>query len=470
MEGKLHPAQIWRYLTIGLVAGFIVGTVVNLSWYFSLVGCLVAGFLVWQASSLRVFSWLALGFLAAMFSASLALVPPPASMFVGRQQFEAQIVEPPRLSERARRYVVEPSGWSAAYRILLTTKLYPKFNYGDILQVDCKQVETITFGGYVTKGIWRQCSFPELKFLSQAQPNLRQKLLQWRDLAGDRLRLLLPEPEASLASSMLWGDDAGLPGELTAAFRRTGTSHLLAVSGYNVMILSEVLFSVLLALGLFRRQASLVVLVLVGLFVLFTGAEPPVVRAGIMGSLVIIGRLLWRKPDNLNLLLGSASAMLLVAPRLIYDFGFQLSFAAMAGLLWLAQPLAGRLKFLPAAVGLREAASQTLAANITTLPLILWRVDQLSLVGPVANLLIAPVVVVIFTFGLLVVLVSSIMGWSALPLAWPLAAALWYVRQIVESLSQLPGAVTHASWLAWLAVAVVYGGLAWWLKPKRLKL
>jgi competence protein ComEC len=131
---------------------------------------------------------------------------------------------------------------------------------------------------------------------------------------------------------MLWGDDAGLPRELVAAFRRTGTSHLLAVSGYNVMVVTEVLFWILLALGLWRRTGGLVVLLVVVLFVLFTGAEPAVVRAGIMGSLVIAGRLLARRPDRLNLLLGTAAVMLLLAPTLVRVLGFQVSFAAMAGM------------------------------------------------------------------------------------------------------------------------------------------
>lgn len=462
----MHPSQIFRYLTVGLIVGFIISVFVNLSWVLALVGCLVAGALTYKVPYLKVITLVVIGIFVALIRTNFVYLPLPTAAFIGYQQFEAKVIEPPRVSEKAMRYVVEPLNYPPNYKTLLITKLYPKYSYGDILHITCKQLEPINFSGYVSKGIYRECAFPEIDLATAARPTLQQKLFYWRDLAGNRLRQLLPEPEASLLCGMLWGDDSGLPTELTNAFRRTGTSHLLAVSGYNVMILTEVLFGVLLALGLWRRSASLIVLAVVGMFVLFTGAEPPVVRAGIMGSLVIIGRLLWRKPDDINILLGAASAMLLVSPILIYDFGWQLSFAAMAGLLFLTKPITEQLKFLPESINIREAAAQTLSANLTTLPIILLRVDQLSLVGPVANLLIAPVVVVIFIFGLVVMAASLFLGQATLILAWPLTAALWYVKQVVISLSQLPSAVMQSSIITWILVVVAYGLLMKWLKHK----
>jgi len=464
MEGTLYPAQIFRYLASGLVAGMIIGCWVILPWYVGAALVVAAGLAAWR-STLFGRRWLLVlvGLGLAGLRAVALPVAPAAQVFSGPQEFVAQIVEPPRQQEKVVRYQVKAdNGWL----VLLVAKPEPAFAYGERLRVKCKNLEPVTFKATISQSIFRQCAFPELASLAQAQPSLRRSLLILRQQTGNKIRTVLPEPQATLATGMLWGDDAGLPKELVAAFRRTGTSHLLAVSGYNVMVVTEVLFWILLALGLWRRTGSVVVLLVVALFVLFTGAEPAVVRAGVMGSLVIAGRLLARRPDRLNLLLGTAAVMLLIAPALVRNLGFQLSFAAMAGLLFLAPLLNERLRFIPAIWGLRASAAQTLAATLATMPIILLRLGQLSLITPLANLLITPVVVLVFIFGLATLVLSFASTWLAAPAAWVLSAVLTYVIAVVAGLARLPWTAAVVSLVVWLAVVLFYLVLGWWLKPK----
>ncbi len=461
---SLHPAQTFRWVTLGLVAGFAASVVVRLPWQMCVLAvALVVTFILLQRQ-LRAVGLLTLGCLLALLRTSFLTSPPPPSFFVGPQQFEAKIVEEPKVSERSRRYVVQPEA-SAVGQVVLVTLPYPGYRYGDRLRVSCKNVEVVDFAGYTNQGVWRQCTFPDLELVARSGWSLRGSLLELKYGVGAYMQNLLNEPYAALAAGMLWGDYSKLPQSTIDAFRRTGTSHLLAVSGYNVMVLSEILFTVLIAVGLWRKQASWVVVGVLILFTLFTGAEASVVRAAIMASLLIAARLLARKPDRVNVLLGTAAAMLLFGPRLVLDLGFQLSFGAMAGLMFVAPVFEQQFSLLPEVWGLRQSVAQTMAATVVTLPIILVRLDQLSLVSPFANVLLGPVVVLVFALGL-PLLVLGMVQWLAAPLAWALTAVLYYVITVVESLASLPWAWTQGSAVAWIAVVMLYAVGAWWLWPR----
>lgn len=462
-----HPAQIFKWLASGLVTGFVLGNWISLPWQISVAAVLLLIFLAWYKRPLFLVSLVILGCLIGLWRFQALPQAPPGSFFVGVQQFEANIIEPPRVGGKVARYVVAPTLDSVG-NILLVAKPYPAFAYGERVLVSCKSVTALEFSGYANKGIFRECAFPEIKLLAPAQWSVKGILLKLRDAAGAQLKGLLPEPYASLSTGILWGDDAGLPPEVINSFRRTGTTHLLAVSGYNVMVLTEILFWFLIAVGFWRKSASWLVLVTVVLFVLFTGAEPAVVRAGIMGSLVIIGRLLKRRPDNINLLLGAAAAMLLVQPELINDLGFQLSFAAMAGLVFLSPKLSERLTFLPSILSIKESTAQTLAATLTTTPLILLRLGQLPLLSPLANLLVGPVVVLVFWFGLPLLFLSLVSFILAAPFAFVLSGILAYMVFIIGFLASLPWSVGHAL-VAWVLVIAFYLLAAWWLWFKEFK-
>ncbi len=461
LRRPLHPAQTFRWVVLGLVVGFGLSVFIWLPWYVSLGAGGAVAVLAYIRPTLRVVGLVVIGSLLALARASVLPLPPPANVFVGPQQFAATIVEEPHATAAAMRYVVQPEVPGLG-RVVLITRAWPAYAYGTRLRVSCKKVELVDFAGLVSKGLWRQCAFPGLTVLAPAAFSLKGALLTLREGAGGYLKNLLAEPYASLTAGMLWGDYSGLPTSLADAFRRTGTSHLLAVSGYNVMVLSEILFTILIALGLWRRQASLIVVGVLALFTVFTGAEASVVRAAAMASVLVLGRLLTRRPDRLNLLLGTAAAMLLVSPALITDLGFQLSFGAMAGLMFLSAPLENQFTWLPELGGMRQSVAQTMAATGATLPIILFRLDQLSLVSPFANLLVGPVVVLVFAFGLPLLLLGAI-GWLALPLVWLLSAVLAYVIAVVESLGSLSWAWAQGSVLAWIGAAALYGAGGWWL-------
>ena len=452
-----HPSIIFRTASIGVIVGALLfnwWSFYNLSWWWVFLIIVVVIIMSLKLVPRQLFI---LGLLAATILWWRALylpITPPADIFVGPREFTAEITAASRAGDKIIRYVVSSPDFQLG-KIQLTAKPFPEFYFGQVVRVRCKNVTEITADYYRLKNIYRECAFPDLSFLSDGKWSLKRTLLQARDLDGVTIKSNLAEPYASLLTGMLWGDDAGLPKDLLQNFRTTGTSHILAVSGFNVMVLSQILFYLFLGIGLWRRQASIVVISLIALFVVFTGGEPAVLRAGIMASLIKFGHLVGRKSEPWNILLGAAATMLLFDPRLILDLGFELSFAAMIGLTVLAPKLENIFKKLPDLINLKEIFLQTVSATLVTLPIILLRLDQVSLVSVVVNLLVGPVVATVFILGLITTVVATwpLLGAMAI---WLSTLALAYIVMIVEWFGSLPNAQVGGSIWVWLIVIIIY--------------
>lgn len=465
-----RPVFIWRAVCFGLLGGFIIGYWLQIPKTVILITIVLAVIFYFFNVSNKLVTLFVIGCLAALLRGNGLVLAPPENYFVGEQEFKGQIVELPRLSERTTRYIIKLIEPANNFNFLLTNSVWPEFNYGDELQIKC-QVEPVSFQAFTNRGIYRQCAFPEVSLIKSNDSGIRHWLYAARKFAGNKIRVLVAEPYATMATGMLWGDDSGLSPELSDNFRRTGTSHLLAVSGFNVMVLTQILFWFLISLGLWRRQASVAVFVLTGLFVIFSGAEPSVVRAGAMGSVLLLGQLLSRKPDNLNILSGTAAVMLLIKPNLITELGWQLSFAAMVGLTYISPLLRTKLTALPEFLSLRQAGSETLAATLVTTPIILVRLGTLSIITPIANLIIAPVVSLVYWFGLSLLLLSFLGNIVASPVVWLLTGVLLYMVTVIDWLASLPWASVEANLLSWMAVVLFYMVISWWLVglPKLFK-
>jgi len=242
------------------------------------------------------------------------------------------------------------------------------------------------------------------------------KLRHW---AVGRLQTVLPEPHASLAIGILLGVKRGMPKEFYDQLVNTGTLHIVAASGYNVSVVSGVVLTTL-GLMLPRYMALGISMIGVGLYVLLAGAGPAIVRAGIMGSLSLIGIMLGRTREARWLLWVTAWIMLMVKPVLIADVGFQLSMSATLGLLYLTPLLEhfGKYKYLS------EYFYPTVAATIATTPVIWWHFGRVSLIGVLVNLLVLPVVPVIMLLSALTVIFSPVAYLLYVPLWW----MVWVIR------------------------------------------
>ncbi|HSM34214.1 MAG TPA: ComEC/Rec2 family competence protein [Anaerolineae bacterium] len=205
----------------------------------------------------------------------------------------------------------------------------------------------------------------------------------------------VPEPEAGLASGILIGLRERVSRAVADDFTTTGLTHVVAISGWNIALVAGIATALLRALGLSRRVRSAIVIVAIVAYTVLAGAEASVIRAAVMGGVVIVARESGR-PSGAVAALGLACwGLLLVEPRMIDDIGLQLSLAATAGLLALggqAEAAVGRLFRGRAPRWLQETLGVSLAAQLATLPLILLHFGRLSLISPLANLAVAPIV------------------------------------------------------------------------------
>ncbi len=217
-------------------------------------------------------------------------------------------------------------------------------------------------------------------------------LATWHDELTARIGRALPKDEATLATGMLYGDQ-DLSRDQRELLRRAGLLHLVAVSGSNVTIVVTVLLGAILAFGFHRRHAFWIASFGILGFVAFVGFSASVVRAGIMGWLVLFARHVGRIPTPSRVLLVAASVMTFLTPTLLFfDRGFGLSFLATWGLLAWSPIFESAFAKLPNVLSLRSAAAMTTSATLMTAPYLAWTFGRMSFAGLLTNLLALPLV------------------------------------------------------------------------------
>lgn len=257
-------------------------------------------------------------------------------------------------------------------------------------------------------------------------------------------------PESALLSGILLGVDNDIPDNIQTAFRVTGTTHIIAISGFNISILAALFSSVFYRL-FGPRKGALATASTLCVYVVLCGASPSVVRAAIMGGLGLFASLVGRRQVGINSLAFVAMLMCLFNPYLPWDISFQLSFLSTLGLILLAEPMVNWLKALLTrsfptyslenwAEKIGEYCLFTFAALIATFPVMAYHFQSLSWSSLITNPLILPVQPLVMILGGL----SMLLGMLWLPigqvfayLAWPFVS---YTIKMVEWLSNLTGA------------------------------
>lgn len=250
---------------------------------------------------------------------------------------------------------------------------------------------------------------------------------------------VLPSPQAEFVQGVLFGGQDGLPKDLREAFRLTGVAHVTAASGFNVTLFSTTLLAPLFRRWFGRRRALPITIVLLALYVWLAGAGAPVLRAAIMTVVALLAYWLRRPADITNIFLLAIAALLTWNPLWIFDIGFQLSVVATASLVYWSHTFERAVTWLPTTFELRSLCASSLAASIATAPILFWHFGRVSLLAPLANLLILPAIPWLMVAGLLalagaMVLPLSLAAITALP-AWGLATVLLWVIDVLSVLS-----------------------------------
>jgi competence protein ComEC len=287
-------------------------------------------------------------------------------------------------------------------------------------------------------------------------------------LAGG-IESLVPEPEAALGVGILLGIRSGIDPALEEAFARAGLTHVVAISGWNIAIVTALAAAALRPLR--RRpggrwtEATATVALVIG-YVVLVGGSPSVVRAALMSSALLVARLGGTRSHAASALALAALAMLMVAPPLLWDVGFQLSALATGGLLAFAGPIDRRLGWLPPLV--REPVALTVAAQIATLPVVLGSFERLSLIAPLANVAVVPLVPLVMGTSALAAPIGLVLapfdgppveitGWLAGGLGWLPLRALVAVGSVAGNVPLASIPVQPPGWLplAWYPVVAL---------------
>lgn len=260
----------------------------------------------------------------------------------------------------------------------------------------------------------------------------------------------LPPVSAALLAGLLLGERANLPPEVDATFRRAGVYHVLAVSGFNVALVASTVWALLALAQAPRRVAALGALVAVVGFATVVGPQPSVLRATLTAGLVLLALLVERDASVLNSLALASLVILAARPADLHDPGFQLSFAATAGIVLAPLPR-GRLA---------TAVAVSAAAQLAVLPIGLAHFNQISTVAVLANLAVVPLAGLATVLGLVAIAAAAvsatIAGWL-FAAVWPVLLAL---RGFAAVAAAIPGAVVYAPAPGPVAVGCYVAGLA----------
>jgi competence protein ComEC len=244
----------------------------------------------------------------------------------------------------------------------------------------------------------------------------------------------MPAREAELARGFVLGEDEGIDGATVEDFRRSGLSHLLAVSGQNVALLALLAMPLLAALGMPLRTRLVWILAAIVIYVPLAGAGPSILRAGAMGALSLLATLAGRRASRLYGLAVAAVVTLAIDPHIGADVGWQLSFAAVLGILALASPLRAAVAARIGRGGWRgalaEGAAMTIAATLATAPLIAFHFGTVSTTTLFANLLALPAVAPAMWLGMLAAVGGQVPGFPVELLNAVEAPLLSYIAQV----------------------------------------
>ncbi len=462
------------YLTLAWIAGILLGqqlTSISLPFLWAItLGGLIGAFLLRRDAAPRLLLLcLALGSLGILRMAAVSAPAGPDNLIYynggGWQRVEGIISAAPDVRDGHVNLRVDvtqihlPGGkHPVAGSALVQAPRYGDYNYGDRIVsggelLTPPEFDTFSYRDYLARqGIYTLVPNATVTVLEHGQGNpFMAAVLAARDLAQTRIADALPEPQASLLIGMLVGVETGLSPEVREAFNATGSSHVIAISGFNMTLIAGLVAGSLGVLWPARRRLTVVLsAAIILIYTIFVGADPSVVRAAIMSILLISAPLFHRRTYVPASLAFTALAMSILNPFVLWDVGFQLSFAAVMGMALLVHPLENGFRraltplFATATVEkslrlLSEVLIVTLAAQALTLPLIAHYFGRLSLTSFLVGFLILPVQTPLLLLGGSATLIAML----APALAQPFYLASWLLLSwtiaVVREFATIPG-------------------------------
>jgi competence protein ComEC len=396
------------------------------------------------------------------------------------------VVKEPEPKENYQKVIVETQ---YKEKFLINAPLFSEINYGDEINLKCNLKipeqfsEGFDYQMYLAKdGILYLCQKADMKKAginkgNKIYPHTNSKkladnltgtfseigvgvnisILNFKNKMAGVLQEMIPQPEAALANGLIFGGTSSMSKDVQNNFSKTGMSHIVAVSGYNVTIIAEYLILFFIFIGLWRKQAFWAAIVGIFIFVAMTGFPSSAVRAGVMGSLLLWAMKNGRLANSWNAIIFAAGIMLLLNPLLLkWDIGFQLSFLATIGIVVFSPFWEKVFIKKHKALGFSEIFCLSFSAQIFVLPIIMFNFHTLSLVSLVANLLILPIIPLSMLLVFMVSVAGLFSGYLALPFAWIAFLPLKYEMFIINTLANISWSSKVIENFSWQMMATWY--------------
>ncbi len=343
-------------------------------------------------------------------------------------------------------------------RALLYTDKYEEYKYGDVIVVsgNFQVPENEDYKNYLKKDkVYYTSFYPEIKKIGEQKNLFYEKMYSLRARMKKNIQRSLPSPQNFLAEAMILGDRSSFSKEFNEKLSISGTRHITAISGMHIVIISTILFLLFSSLRIKKKWSAVLSLLFIILFIVFVGAPSSAVRAGIMGSVVLLTYITHRKTQSLRIIFFTGAAMLVFNPLLLhYDLGFQLSFLAVIGILTFCPLIKKKITkeknnnlknqnfviyfrekvklFFKKNERLAELVAVTISAQILVTPLILYKFGHISVFSLPANILIVPLLQYIMPF----IFLTAITGFFVFSFITHLL--LSFVILVINFFAQLP--------------------------------
>lgn len=389
-----------------------------------------------------------------------------------KENFSGQVVvvKDPRMRNEYQQIVVrDVNKLENKENLLINTGLYPQYQFGEFLEVQClltnpeNKYPKFNYIRYLAKdSIYQICKKAKIKKITDEGIILNsfysfriitlQKMLVIKNALEEKINLIFKQPEAGYLAGLLLGGEERLPQEVAESFRRTGTTHTVAVSGYNITILASFLVLLGIFIGLWRQKAFWLATLGITFFVLMIGSPASAVRAAIMGILLLWAAKNGRLSDSFRAIILAAAIMLFFSPFiLLYDAGFQLSFLAALSIVLIYGPLSEKKEIKNDFLELKSIFWITISVQLGVLGILIYSFESFSVISILANLIILPLIPFIMLGGFSVILISFFSMFLAKLISLPFALALSLEIKVIEYLAKF----------SWSIIEIKNVGIVW---------
>ena len=326
---------------------------------------------------------------------------------------EGEISESPEIKNNKQKIILEnlkdiKNSNDIDGKMIVYAERYPEYNLKDKIKFESKINLPEDFDGFeyknylFSKGIYYIAYYSEIEMMEKNDAGINFQISQFRIYANELIKKIFLDPYAGIVSAMILGIKSDISSETLESFNKTGTRHIIAISGLHMTIVSVIFMYLLLALGLKRNYAFYFAILGIAFFVALVGFPSSAVRAAVMGGLILFAVKVGRLNSAGNAVIFAGVLMLLYDPNLLrYDTGFQLSFLAVLGIIYIYPRLDLCLKKYPDHLKIKTMFLITISAQIATLPIIINSFGNYSVFSVLANILILPFVPIVMIGGII---------------------------------------------------------------------